>query len=54
MLAARLTWQTTRDVEAQAGAAAAQDMIALYKALGGGWDERRTLTNEDNPNGQDR
>ena len=54
VLTARLAGQAARDAEIQAQAAAAQDMIALYKALGGGWDERRTLTNEDKPNGQDR
>jgi NodT family efflux transporter outer membrane factor (OMF) lipoprotein len=52
MLMARQTWQTARDAQVQAEAAAAQDMVALYKALGGGWDERRTLTQEDKPSGQ--
>ncbi|HEX3887170.1 MAG TPA: efflux transporter outer membrane subunit [Phenylobacterium sp.] len=52
MLTARLTWQTARDAQVQAEAAAAQDIVALYKALGGGWDERRTLTQEDQPSGQ--
>jgi outer membrane protein TolC len=36
-----------QDTQAQAEAAAAQDMVALYKALGGGWDERRVLAQED-------
>jgi NodT family efflux transporter outer membrane factor (OMF) lipoprotein len=54
MLAARQTWQSARDAQVQAEAAAAQDMSALYKALGGGWDERRTLTKEDQPSGQGR
>jgi NodT family efflux transporter outer membrane factor (OMF) lipoprotein len=52
MLAARQTWQTARDTQVQAEAAAAQDMVALYKALGGGWDKQRSPTNEDKPNGQ--
>jgi NodT family efflux transporter outer membrane factor (OMF) lipoprotein len=46
-LAARQTWWMAQDSQAQAEAAAAQDMIALYKALGGGWDEGRTLAQED-------
>jgi multidrug efflux system outer membrane protein len=50
MLAARLTWQGARDAHAQAEGAAAEDMIALYKALGGGWDERR-LPNDEEPAG---
>jgi outer membrane protein TolC len=52
MLAARQTWQTARDSQVQAEAAAAQDMVALYKALGGGWAPRRTPTDKDKPNGQ--
>jgi NodT family efflux transporter outer membrane factor (OMF) lipoprotein len=51
MLRARQTWQAACDAQIQAEAAAAQDMAALYKALGGGWDDRRTLTHEDKPNG---
>jgi NodT family efflux transporter outer membrane factor (OMF) lipoprotein len=46
-LAARQTWSMAQDTQAQAEAAAAQDMVALYKALGGGWDERRALAQED-------
>ncbi|HEY1751814.1 MAG TPA: efflux transporter outer membrane subunit [Caulobacteraceae bacterium] len=42
VLAARQTWRTDADAEVQAEATAAQDMVALYKALGGGWDERRS------------
>jgi NodT family efflux transporter outer membrane factor (OMF) lipoprotein len=41
VLQARQSWLTDRDALAQAEAAAAQDEVALYKALGGGWDERR-------------
>jgi outer membrane protein, multidrug efflux system len=41
VLQARQTWLADRDTLAQAEAAAAQDEVALYKALGGGWDERR-------------
>lgn len=40
-LQARQAWLADRDALAQAEAAAAQDEVALYKALGGGWDERR-------------
>lgn len=47
MLAARLTQHAAEDAWAQGEAAAAQDMIALYKALGGGWDERRLLNDEE-------
>jgi NodT family efflux transporter outer membrane factor (OMF) lipoprotein len=46
-LQARQAWLTERDALAQAEAAAAQDEVALYKALGGGWDERRV--NEEEP-----
>jgi NodT family efflux transporter outer membrane factor (OMF) lipoprotein len=41
VLQARQAWLADRDALAQAEAAAAQDEVALYKALGGGWDERR-------------
>lgn len=41
VLTARQTALSVQDGLAQAEAAAAQDAIALYKALGGGWDERR-------------
>jgi NodT family efflux transporter outer membrane factor (OMF) lipoprotein len=51
MLTAKLTWQAARDAQIQTQAAAAQDMVSLYKALGGGWDERRTPTDEDQPHG---
>jgi NodT family efflux transporter outer membrane factor (OMF) lipoprotein len=47
VLAARQTWRTDADAEAQAEASAAQDMVALYKALGGGWDERRSSNQGD-------
>jgi NodT family efflux transporter outer membrane factor (OMF) lipoprotein len=42
VLEARQSWLTAQDVLAQAEAATAQDSVALYKALGGGWDERRS------------
>jgi NodT family efflux transporter outer membrane factor (OMF) lipoprotein len=40
MLGARLTSLAASDAQVQAEAAAAQDEVALYKALGGGWDVR--------------
>jgi outer membrane protein TolC len=43
---ARQSWLADRDALAQAEAAAAQDEVALYKALGGGWDERRVNPEE--------
>jgi NodT family efflux transporter outer membrane factor (OMF) lipoprotein len=52
MLAARQAWQAAQDVELQASAASAQDVVALYKALGGGWDPRREPIEEDAPRGQ--
>jgi len=50
VLEARRTLLAARDALSQAEAAAAQDVVALYKALGGGWDERRVT--EDEPNGR--
>jgi NodT family efflux transporter outer membrane factor (OMF) lipoprotein len=47
VLQANQTWLAGRDALAQAEAAAVQDEVALYKALGGGWDERRV--NEEEP-----
>ena len=47
VLQARQTWLAARDALAQAEGAAVQDEVALYKALGGGWDERRV--NEEEP-----
>jgi outer membrane protein TolC len=41
VLQAQQTWFNARDASAQGQADAAQDVVALYKALGGGWDERR-------------
>lgn len=41
VLEARQSWFSAQDAVAEAEAAAAQDAVALYKALGGGWDERR-------------
>jgi outer membrane protein TolC len=46
VLQARQTWLAERDALAQAEAMAAQDEVALYKALGGGWDERRSAQEE--------
>ncbi len=46
VLQARQAWLADRDALAQAEAAAAQDEVALYKALGGGWDERRVNQEE--------
>jgi NodT family efflux transporter outer membrane factor (OMF) lipoprotein len=50
VLEANQTLFSARDAQAQAEAAAAQDVVALYKALGGGWDDRR-MTLKDEPNG---
>jgi NodT family efflux transporter outer membrane factor (OMF) lipoprotein len=44
MLGARRTWQAAQDAQVQVEAATAQDVIALYKALGGGWDEQSGAT----------
>ncbi|MGH7027788.1 TolC family protein, partial [Brevundimonas sp.] len=41
LLAARASLLDASDGLAQARAATDQDVVALYKALGGGWDERR-------------
>lgn len=41
MLSAQQTWQSARDSESQAEDMTTQDVIALYNALGGGWDDRR-------------
>jgi len=50
VLQARDTLLSARDALLQAEAATAQDMVALYKALGGGWDERRAPPEEGTPN----
>jgi NodT family efflux transporter outer membrane factor (OMF) lipoprotein len=47
MLTAREAWRTAADAQVQAEGAAAQDMVSLYKALGGGWDDHRNPTQED-------
>ena len=52
MLAARQALQAAEDGELQAQAAAAQDVVALYKALGGGWDERRDRIEGEGTRGQ--
>jgi NodT family efflux transporter outer membrane factor (OMF) lipoprotein len=46
VLQAHQAWLADRDALAQTEAAAAQDEVALYKALGGGWDERRVNEEE--------
>jgi NodT family efflux transporter outer membrane factor (OMF) lipoprotein len=46
VLVARQAWLADRDALAQAEAAAADVEVALYKALGGGWDERRVHPEE--------
>lgn len=52
VLEARQASLSARDALAQAEAGAAQDVVALYKALGGGWDERRLPAEEDVSNGR--
>jgi NodT family efflux transporter outer membrane factor (OMF) lipoprotein len=47
MLSARQTSEAAHDAELQAEAAAAQDIVALYKALGGGWDGHRAQATKD-------
>ena len=51
VLEARQSLLSARDALAQGEAATAQDEVALYKTLGGGWDERRIETGEDVPHG---
>jgi NodT family efflux transporter outer membrane factor (OMF) lipoprotein len=46
VLQARQSWLADQDALTQAEAAAAQDEVALYKALGGGWDDRRVNDEE--------
>lgn len=43
-----------RDALTQAEAASVQDVVSLYKALGGGWDERRVQIDEEAPDGRNR
>ncbi len=50
VLEAQQTRLSARDALVQSEAAVAQDIVALYKALGGGWDERR-MTGKEEPNG---
>jgi NodT family efflux transporter outer membrane factor (OMF) lipoprotein len=52
VLEARQVLLSARDTLAQAEAAAVQDQVALYKALGGGWDERRMMTEKDETDGR--
>jgi NodT family efflux transporter outer membrane factor (OMF) lipoprotein len=42
LLAAQQTSQQASDAQVQGQAAATQDVVALYKALGGGWDSQGT------------
>lgn len=46
VLDARKASASAEDAVVQAQAAAAQDMVAVYKALGGGWDQRRAATQQ--------
>lgn len=50
VLAARRNDLSAHDALLESQAATAQDVVALYKALGGGWDDRRI--NEDDPSGR--
>jgi len=52
LLTARQALLAAQDAALQGEAAAAQDVVALYKALGGGWDERRHPEDEDPPSGR--
>jgi outer membrane protein TolC len=52
VLTAQQAWLSARDALAQAEAAVAQDQVALFKALGGGWDERR-VASEGEADGRD-
>ncbi len=51
-LSVRQTLLAADDAALQGDAASAQDIVALYKALGGGWDERRHPEEEDEASGQ--
>jgi NodT family efflux transporter outer membrane factor (OMF) lipoprotein len=52
MLSARQGLQAAQDAALQSEAASAQDLVALYKALGGGWDARRHPEEKDESRGQ--
>lgn len=52
VLETQQAWLSARDALVQAQAAAAQDVVALYKALGGGWDERRAQTEGEGVDGR--
>jgi len=47
MLSARQGLQAAEDAALQSQATSAQDVVALYKALGGGWDVRRYAEERD-------
>jgi outer membrane protein TolC len=47
LLAAQQTSQQASDAQVQAEASAAQDVVALYKALGGGWGSQRRTGKEE-------
>lgn len=51
VLQARQTELNARDSLEQAQSAAAQDAVSLYKALGGGWDDRRDPTQKEPSSG---
>lgn len=52
LLSARQGLEEAEDAALQSEAASAQDVVALYKALGGGWDARRHPEEKDEPRGQ--
>jgi multidrug efflux system outer membrane protein len=54
VLDARKAAASAEDAVVQARADAAQDMVAVYKALGGGWDDRRAATHEGGPDAGSR
>ncbi|HWE98953.1 MAG TPA: efflux transporter outer membrane subunit [Caulobacteraceae bacterium] len=47
LLAARDALRSARDAATQAQTSTTADVVALYKALGGGWDERRAPIDEE-------
>ena len=52
LLSAREAQLAAEDAALQGEAASAHDAVALYKALGGGWDARRTLDDKDDTGGR--
>jgi NodT family efflux transporter outer membrane factor (OMF) lipoprotein len=53
VLTAQQALLSARDTLTQAEAAVAQDEVALFKALGGGWDARRVANEGDEAGGRD-